>query len=198
MSQVLLGGTAIGIKTRNLVILGSDKMYLSGNLAFSNDVKKIYKITDNSYIAAAGLIADMQELVREVRYVLGNRRMLLGRDLTVKSTAKIVSVILYGNKGLPLYTQLLVGGYDTGPRLYSLDSLGSVMEDDYVAIGSGAETAIGLIDNRYREDLGEEELEQLILSAFKSVAKRDVLTGYTIDLVTISKSGSKEKRVSLM
>ena len=198
MSQVMLGGTAIGIRTDKYVVLGSDKMYLTGNLAFSNDVKKLYRISDNSYLAAAGLIADMQELVREVRYVLGNRKMLLGRDVSVRSTAKVVSVILYGNKGLPLYTQLLIGGYDVKPRLYSLDSLGSVMEDDYVAIGSGAETAIGVVDNAYNTQLTADELEKLVLDAFRSVARRDVLTGYVIDLVIISRSGAKEKRVSLM
>ena len=194
----MLGGTAIGIRTDKYVVLGSDKMYLTGNLAFSNDVKKLYRISDNSYLAAAGLIADMQELVREVRYVLGNRKMLLGRDVSVRSTAKVVSVILYGNKGLPLYTQLLIGGYDVKPRLYSLDSLGSVMEDDYVAIGSGAETAIGVVDNAYNTQLTADELEKLVLDAFRSVARRDVLTGYVIDLVIISRSGAKEKRVSLM
>ena len=198
MSQYLVGGTAIGIKTKDFVVLASDKMYLSGNFAFSNEVKKLYKISPKAFLAASGLIADMQELIREVKYIVGTRRVLLGRDVNVKSIAKIVSVILYGNKAFPMYTQLLVGGYDVSPHLYSLDSLGSVMSDDYVAIGSGSETAIGIIENEYSSNLSEEELESLILKAFKSVARRDVLTGFNIDMVLISKDGYKEKTLTLV
>ncbi|HIE37069.1 TPA: proteasome subunit beta [Candidatus Geothermarchaeota archaeon] len=198
MSYGYLGGTAIGVKTDNYVILASDKMYLLGSLAFSNEVKKVYKIVDNVYLAAAGLIADMQGLVRNIRYVIGTRRVNIGRELGIKPIAKLVSVVLYSNKALPYYTQLLVGGVNKGPELYSLDSLGSIMSDKYVAIGSGAETAIGIIESRYESLTNLESLEDLVINVFKSVAKRDVLTGYSIDTVYISKDGVLEKTINLL
>ena len=198
MSYGYLGGTAIGIKTDEYVVLASDKMYIAGNLAFSNEVRKLYKIADKTYLAAAGLIADMQGLVRNIRYVIGTRKIDLGRGVGIKPIAKLVSVILYSSKTLPYYTQLLVGGVDNGPELYSLDSLGSIMADKYVAIGSGAETAIGIIESRYDSITDLSSLEELVIDVFKSVARRDVLTGYSIDAVYISKDEAIEKTLNLI
>ncbi len=198
MSYGYLGGTAIGIKTDEYVVLASDKMYIAGNLAFSNEVRKLYKIVDKTYLAAAGLIADMQGLVRNIRYVIGTRKVDLGRELGIKPIAKLVSVILYSSKTFPYYTQLLVGGVDNEPKLFSLDSLGSIMADKYVAIGSGAETAIGIIESRYDSLTDLSSLEELVIDVFRSVAKRDVLTGYSIDTVYISKEEAVEKTINLL
>lgn len=198
MAYGYLGGTAIGIKTDDYVVLASDKMYLLGSLAFSNEVKKLYKIVDNVYLAAAGLVADMQGLVRNIRYVIGTRRVNIGRELGIKPIAKLVSVVLYSNKTLPYYTQLLVGGVNECTELYSLDSLGSIMSDKFVAIGSGAETAIGIIESRYETLTDLDSLEKLVINVFKSVAKRDVLTGYSVDTVYISKDRAFEKTINLL
>lgn len=198
MSYDYLGGTAIGIKTDEYVALASDKMYVARNLAFSNEVRKLYKIADKTYLAAAGLIADMQGLVRNIRYIIGTRRIDLGRELGIKPIAKLVSVILYSSKTFPYYTQLLVGGVDYQPRLFSLDSLGSIIEDNFVAIGSGAETAIGIIESRYESLRDLSSLDELVIDVFRSVAKRDVLTGYSIDTVYISRDGAIEKTINLL
>ena len=198
MSQYGVGGTAIGLRTRDSVLLATDKLYLAGNIAFSQSAKKLLRLTDRVYLAAAGLIADVQGLVKEVEYNIGTRTLLLQREMSVRSIARLVSVILYSSKGLPYYTQVLVGGYSRGPELYSLDSLGSVMEDQYVAIGTGAETALSILDTGYREDLGREEAIDLALRVFRAVTRRDVLTGYTIDLVYITSEGAEEFSKSLI
>ncbi len=198
MSQYGVGGTAIGLRTRDSVLLATDKLYLTGNIAFSQTAKKLLRLTDRVYLAAAGLIADVQGLVKEVEYNIGTRTLLLQREMSVHSIARLVSVILYSSKGLPYYTQVLVGGYSREPELYSLDSLGSVMEDQYVAIGTGAETALSILDTGYREDLGREEAIDLALRVFRAVTRRDVLTGYTIDLVYITSEGAEEFSRSLI
>ncbi len=198
MSQYGVGGTAIGLRTRDSVLLATDKLYLTGNIAFSQTAKKLLRLTDRVYLAAAGLIADVQGLVKEVEYNIGTRTLLLQREMSVRSIARLVSVILYSSKGLPYYTQVLVGGYSREPELYSLDSLGSVMEDQYVAIGTGAETALSILDTGYREDLGREEAIDLALRVFRAVTRRDVLTGYTIDLVYITSEGAEEFSRSLI
>ncbi len=178
--------------------MATDKLYLTGNIAFSQTAKKLLRLTDRVYLAAAGLIADVQGLVKEVEYNIGTRTLLLQREMSVHSIARLVSVILYSSKGLPYYTQVLVGGYSREPELYSLDSLGSVMEDQYVAIGTGAETALSILDTGYREDLGREEAIDLALRVFRAVTRRDVLTGYTIDLVYITSEGAEEFSRSLI
>ncbi len=192
MSYYGVGGTAIGIKTDKAVVLATDKLYLTGNVAFSQTAKKLFKLTDRVYMATAGLIADAQGLVKEVRYNIGVRTTTYQLEMPVKSIARLVSVILYSSKGLPFYTQVLVGGYLKRPELYSLDSLGSVMADDYVAIGTGAETALSVLDTNYRPDLKKDELIRLVEDAFLTVAQRDVLTGNRIDVVYIGEKKVEE------
>ena len=50
--------------------------------------------------------------------------------------------------------QPTLGGVDaTGPHVYSLDGAGGVMEDDYVAAGSGMQLAYGVLEREYEPDL---------------------------------------------
>ncbi len=192
MSYYGVGGTAIGIKTKDSVLLATDKLYLTGNVAFSQTAKKLYRLTDRVYLATAGLIADSQGLVKEVKYNIGVRMSSIQRSPSINSIARLVSVILYSSKGLPFYTQVLVGGVVDKPELYSLDSLGSVMSDDYVAIGTGAETALSILDTRYNESMNKEGLLRLVEDVFITVGQRDVLTGNKVDVVYISKDVVEE------
>ena len=198
MSQYYVSGTAIGVKSDEYVILATDKQYVVGGTALSSEVKKLHKVWDRAYIAASGLISDMQGLVRDIRYLVGVRRLQLGHDVDIRSIAKITSLLLYNNKLAPFYTQMLVGGYDSRPELFSLDSLGSIMSDKYVTVGSGAETSIGVLESGYNESLSGEELKKLVVKAFEAVAKRDVTTGYKIDLVVISRDKVEEETISLI
>lgn len=191
------GGTVIGLVTKDGVIVAADRRYTYENLIIATGVRKIFMVTEYACLAAAGLVSDFQQLVRDISYIVRIREIELERKVPIKSIAKLVSLLLYSNKLYPLLTQVLIGGYVDRPTLISLDPLGSLIEDKYVAVGSGAEIAIGILDSSYNDGLSIEDGRRIITEAFNAVAKRDALSGREIDVAVVRQSGYEITTITL-
>jgi proteasome beta subunit len=192
MSTYTPGATVLGLKTKDYVILSAEKRMTYGGFVVAKHVKKVFKITDSVGAAAAGLIADMQELFRQVSSLVKLRELETGKKTPVKGIAKLTSKLLYSHKLYPYYTQILIGGYVDKPGLYSLDPLGSVIEDNFMVIGTGAEIAIGILESGYREDLSVEDATELVTKAVKTAIGRDALSGDGLDIMIIDENGIRE------
>jgi len=188
------GATTVGVVCSDGVILASEKRVSYGHFVVSRVGKKVFKITEMIGAACAGLVSDMQILVREVEAYGSLFRLEVGRLISVKSAAKIMSNLLFAQRLFPLITQTVVGGIDDeGPSLYVLDVLGSNIPDKYTAVGSGAEIAIGVLEERYKEGLTVKEGKELVTGAIKSAISRDAMSGDGIDFLVITKDGIKEE-----
>ena len=77
--------------------------------------------------------------------------------------------------------------------LFILDPLGSVIEDDYAAIGTGAPIAIGIIESLYKKEIDLDDGKKLAYRAVKAAIERDAASGDGIDLVSISGKGIFEE-----
>ncbi|MEM2756893.1 MAG: proteasome subunit beta, partial [Sulfolobales archaeon] len=115
-----------------------------------------------------------------------------GYPPTLKSLASLLSIILNSSKYYPYIVQLLLGGYDTAPRLYAIELFGGVVEEEYSATGSGSPVAIGIIEGNYRRDMGLDEAINLAVKAVSASMARDVFTGEAVDVVAISKDSYRE------
>lgn len=188
------GATTIGVACKDCVILASEKRVSYGYLVVSKTGKKVFKISEYIGAACAGLISDMQILIREVS-AYGNLFSLdVGRPMSVRSAAKLMSNLLFNRRLAPLITQTIVGGVDSdGPSLYSLDPLGSVLPDKYTVVGSGTEIAMGVVEEGFKEGMSVEEAKALILRAMKSAVSRDIMSGDGIDFLIITKEGIAEE-----
>jgi proteasome beta subunit len=190
------GATTIGVVCADGVILASEKRVTYGYLVVSKGVKKVFKITDQIGAACAGLVGDMQILTREVEAQASLFSMDVGRRISVRSAAKLMSVILFNRRYAPLITQTIVGGLDEeGPSLYVLDVLGSLIPDKYAVVGSGTEIAMGVLEEGYKEELSIEEAKALVTRAIKSAISRDAMSGDGIDFLIITKEGIAEEAI---
>jgi proteasome beta subunit len=107
-----------------------------------------------------------------------------------------MSNILFKRRYAPLFTQTIVGGLDEeGSSLYVLDVLGSLIPDKYAAVGSGAEIAMGVLEEGYKETSTVEEAKALVTRAVKSAISRDAMSGDGIDFLIITKEGVAEESV---
>ncbi len=187
MSFYGTGATAVGIKGRNFVILAAEKRISYGGFIVSHSAKKVYKITDYLGLALAGLFADMQAIAKILAAELSYHEITIGRRIAVRAAAKLLASILYSNKYFPFFSEILVGGIelDGTAKLYVMDPVGSLIEDDYAAIGSGAPIAIGVLENGYRADLNLQKAKELAIAAIKAAIERDAMSGDGIDLLTI-------------
>ncbi|MEM0286727.1 MAG: proteasome subunit beta [Nitrososphaerota archaeon] len=190
------GATAVGVVFKDGVILAAEKRLALGTFIMSKGAKKVFPITSNTGAACAGMIADMQVLIRNVQAIIKIREMELRRRITANSVTKLMSVIMFERRLFPLLTQVILGGVDDSPSIYVLDPLGSVIPDKYACVGSGTELAIGILESEYRDDMSESEAKNLALKAIKASVQRDSASGDGVDMLVITKDGSKEETIA--
>jgi len=187
------GATAVGITYNDGVLLAAEKRVSYGNFVVNKNTKKTFNVTDHVGAACAGMVADMQVLVRQVSALSKIRKLETRRNVEPNSVAKLMSVIMFERRYFPLLTQVVVGGVTTGkPEIYTLDPLGSVLPDRYAAVGTGAEMALGVMDAEFDENLDEEKATDLALKSIRSSIQRDSASGDGIDILIINKNGKSE------
>jgi proteasome beta subunit len=191
------GATAIGLTYQDGVILAADKRISYGNFVVNKNTRKIFSITDQIASACAGMVADMQVLTRQVGALSKIRKLETRREMATNSAAKLMSVIMFERRYFPLLTQVIVGGVNTVPEIYTLDPLGSLLPDNYAAVGTGAELALGLIDSEYNKNMTEDASKKLAIKAIKSSVQRDSASGDGIDILAITNKGTKEESINL-
>ena len=195
--QYFPGATAVGISFNNGVLLASEQRVSFGNFLVNKNTKKTFVLTENVGAACAGMVADMNVLARQVAALSKIRKMEIRRKVPTNSVAKLMSVIMFERRYFPLLTQVIVGGYDDKPRIYTLDPLGSLLPDEYAAVGSGAEMALGILDAQYNSQMNEDDAKNLAIKSIRAAIQRDASSGDGIDILTISNRGKKEESLKV-
>ncbi|MEM4664693.1 MAG: archaeal proteasome endopeptidase complex subunit beta [Sulfolobales archaeon] len=188
------GATAVGLKLRDAVVLAAEKRVSYGGYVVSKAGKKVYLLADRFGMALAGLFADIQTISRWLAVEIKSYEIRLGYQISVKGAAKLLSTLLYQYKYYPFLSEIIFGGIDeTGPHLFVMDPLGSLIEDSYAAIGTGAPIAIGIIEGGYKEDLEVSEAEKLVFNAVRAAISRDAVSGDGVDIAVVARDKSYEK-----
>ena len=192
MSMYMPGATAVGISFDGGVVFASEKRIAFGNFLVSKSTKKTFEITPKVGATCAGLVADMQILSLQIAALAKIRKMELKREVPPNSVAKMMSNMMYERRYFPLLTQVIVGGVVDKPVLYTLDPLGSVLPDEYAAVGTGAEMALGVLDPQFKPNMTQDEAVDLAKKAVRSASLRDSASGDGLDVMIITEGGIKE------
>ncbi len=186
------GATAVGITFEGGLVFVSEKRIAFGNFLVSKTTKKTFEITPKVGATCAGLVADMQILSLQIAALAKIRKMELKRDVPPNSVAKMMSNMMYERRYFPLLTQVIVGGVVDKPVLYTLDPLGSVLPDEYAAVGTGAEMALGVLDPQFKQNMTKDEAVDLAKKAVRSASLRDSASGDGLDIMVITQDGINE------
>jgi len=191
------GTTTIGLVCKDCVVLAADKRATAGNFIAHKKVEKILPINDRMALTTAGVVSDIQLLVKLIKAELKLKSIRVGREPTVKEAANLLTNIIYSNvrklSMIPGITHFLLGGFDKELRLYDLYADGSITEiDDFVASGSGSVIAYGVLEANYKPDLSESEGVELAIKAVNAAMQRDSASGEGIDVYVINKSGVRK------
>ncbi len=190
------GATAVGITYKDGVVLGAERRITLGNMVVSKKGKKVFRVTDTVGAVCAGMVADMQNLVKEVGVYAKLKELEAKRQLKASSVAKLTSVIMFERRFSPLLTQVILGGVDVKPKIWVLDPLGSLLTDEYASVGTGAEMATGVMEAGYSANMSEKDARELAVSSIKASIERDSMSGNGIDLLTLDKQGFREEAIS--
>lgn len=191
--------TVVGLKVRDGVVMATDRRLSYGNIVLSRAARKIFVVDERAAVAFAGLYGDVSGLIRLLQADISAYKLIANAPVTTRSIAKRLSILMYSYKWFPFFVETLVGGVESDgtPRLYVLDPLGSILEEEYAAVGSGATVAFGFLENNYRPDMTVDDAEKVAISAVRTAIGRDIGSGDGIDVVSITRNGARERSITL-
>jgi len=180
--------TIVGIKTKEGVVLGSDRRASKGFFIGSKITQKITKIDDTLAVAIAGQLSDadyMVKLVKAERNLIELRR---GFPVTVKESARLIANQAYtGLKNYqPYFVELLIGGVDQeGGHVFVADMSGAITNEEFASSGSGSPIAYGVLESIYQKEMTNEQAKEIATKAVAAAMERDPGSGNGIDIWTI-------------
>eukprot|EP00897_Mesotaenium_endlicherianum_P007834 jgi/Mesen1/7079/ME000369S06405 len=121
-------GTAVGIRCKDGVVMGVEKLIISKMLVEGSS-RRIHAIDRHAGLAIAGLVADGRQVVNRARDEASQYKSVYGEPISVKvmcdriaSYAHVFTLYWWTR---PFGSSVLLGGYDKdGPSLYMVEPSG--------------------------------------------------------------------------
>jgi len=188
------GTTTVGVVCDGAVVLGAERKATMGYLMASKAARKILQLDDHIGMTIAGSVGDAQALERYIKAELKLYKLNEEKRINVKAAASLIANILYSRRMFPYIVQLIVGGHDGEPRLFSFDPSGSLMEEkEYFSSGSGSLTAFGVLEDSFKKGMKVEDAKRMVARAIYAATQRDIASGGSgIDLVVVNSRGFRE------
>ena len=182
------GACSVAIRCKDGVVLGNDCRSTWGYTVNSKKVTKLFPLTKDHRIAMTcyGLVGDFQALARIMQAQSNIYELRENTKISVNSMAKMVANYLYQRKMAPLYANVIVAGIDAdGPKVFTMDAIGSLMEDDYGVAGSSGTFAVGILEAEYKPMTTKKGIE-LMKKTISNAIKRDAMAGNAMDIMSIT------------
>lgn len=193
-----MGTTLIAIQCVDGVVIASDSRTSQGVYVTSRATNKITQISPHVFFARCGAASDTQALSKFAKYFLNvlsvNSEAPFARSVTV--CANVLRKLIQGNKGR-LTAGILCAGYDEtdGPAVWSVETSGMALRRKYATAGSGSAFMTAYCDENFREDFTVEEASKFAVNAVTGAIVRDGSSGGAVNLVVVTKEGSKRSTV---
>jgi proteasome beta subunit len=180
------GTTTVGIVAGDGVVLATDRRAsLGGRFVANKNTVKVERVHPTAAVTIAGSVGGAQAYVRQLRAegnLYGTRR---GETLRMDALATLAGNLL---RGLPV--SILLGGVgEEGPRLFSVDGAGGVLEDTYSASGSGMQIATGVLEDAFDPDGSVEDARNAAIDAVAAASERDTASGNGVNVAVVTGDG---------
>jgi len=159
LAAVAAGQQSVGIKTKNCVILATDKKQ-KNMLYDESSYFKVEPLTTTTGMVYAGLGPDYRLLVKKARKIAEQYSQLYGEDIPTLQLVQRVAVVVqeFTQSGgvRPFGVSLLMAGFDkysNKPHLYQCDPSGAYFAWKATAIGKHSVNAKTFLEKRYSENL---------------------------------------------
>ncbi|MEF8879858.1 MAG: archaeal proteasome endopeptidase complex subunit alpha [Candidatus Thermoplasmatota archaeon] len=169
------GTTTVGVKYKTGVVLIVDKR-ITSKLVEPGSIEKIFEIDDHLGCATSGLVADARALIDRARIDAQINEITYDEKIQVKTLVKDIcdfkqKYTQYGGVR-PFGTALLIAGVDdSGPRLFSTDPSGALMEYKASSEGAGRNAAMDFFESNYKKDMSQEEAIELAVKAMEKATE---------------------------
>ena len=184
----------MGLIAKGSVILATDMRASMGHLAYDEESRKLYKITDKMGVTNAGSVGDSLTIIRHMQSHARLYEIERETKITPEAMATYLSNILNANRYYPFQVQFILGGINNRPEIYELTAFGGVLKRKrYAVSGSGTELALSTLDNMYKTTMTEDEGIILAIRAITAGKKRDIYSGgKSVAVMIVSDKGVTE------
>lgn len=182
-AETSLGTTIVGVAADERVVLASDQRASLGGMVSSKSVQKIEPVGDGVALAFTGSVSGAQSLTAELRRERRLYETRRGQSMSVDALATLTGNLM---REQPRRVQHILGGVDSdGGHLYSFDGGGAALEHPFVADGSGGQTAYGVLEAGYDDDLSLDAAVELASDAIRAATERDLASGNGLCLAVL-------------
>ncbi|PSS11075.1 Proteasome subunit alpha type-4 like [Actinidia chinensis var. chinensis] len=198
MEAIGNAGTAIGILSKDGVVLVGEKKVTSKLLQTSTSTEKMYKIDDHVACAVAGIMSDANILINTARVQAQRYTYAYQEPMPVEQLVQSLCDTKQGDTqfvGLrPFGVSFLFGGWDKnyGFQLYMSDPSGNYGGWKVAAIGANNQAAQSMLKQDYKDDITREEAVQLALKVLGTMDSTS-LTSDKLELAEVFLSSGKVK-----
>ncbi|XP_072113844.1 proteasome subunit alpha-type 8 isoform X5 [Mobula birostris] len=161
------GSTAVGIRGKDIVVLGVEKKSVA-KLQEERTVRKICALDDHVCMAFAGLTADARIVINRARVECQSHKLTVEDPVTVEYITRFIATLkqryTQSNGRRPFGISALIVGfdYDGTPRLYQTDPSGTYQAWKVVQSG-GKNIELAIIRrNQVLKLLDAKEIESLV------------------------------------
>ena len=187
------GTTTLSFVFKGGIIAAVDSRASIGSFVGSKTTQKVLPVSKTILGTMAGGAADCSFWIRFLRNESKMHELIHeGRAISVARASRLLSSVLYGNRGLDLSVGTMIMGYDKrdGFSIYYIDNTGVRIKGDVFAVGSGSTFALGILDTEERKfDMSEEEAVTLGIKAIRHATLRDAASGGFIGVYLINENG---------
>ncbi|KAI5965260.1 PRE9 [Candida pseudojiufengensis] len=198
---ISMAGTALGIVTKEGIILACEKKITSKLLDNDGSSEKIYIINDQLICAVAGMTSDASILVNNARIQSQNYLKLYNEEIPCEILIKRVSNIKQGytqHGGLrPFGVSFLYAGWDNHYQyqLYTSNPSGNFSGWKATSIGANTSQVQTLLKKDYNDNLTLEEGSELAITILSKTMDLSNLNSDKIEIATLSFNENKSKLI---
>jgi len=180
-------GTLVGIATRDGILLAADTRTSQGTVVRSERVQKLAQVHPTAAMGSTDHLGVMQSFVRTIRLEADRYETDRGDPMTLPELSTVAAEKLRAESESGTF---VLGGVDAdGSHVFCLRPDGGVLEDEFVAVGSGQEIATGVLEAEATDSLPMAEARRVAGRALASSAERDALTGVGVRIAEITAAG---------
>src|SRR3982751_6583470 len=177
LEAVNRGSTTIGIKTTEFALISS---HIKPTLPLVDPNEKIFTIDKHIGATVSGYMADIEQLIEEIRLQAQKHRLSYESPIDIKSIAKHLSTYLHNYTIYAVRPQaasiIIAGADESGLQLYQVDPSGTYLKGSGFAIGNASDTALEEIQKGYSKNMTVEQALELSNSAIeKAVGEKSVV-----------------------
>ncbi len=204
-NELKSGTTTVGIVCKDCVVLAADTRATAGNLITESTIDKVVPVSKNMAVTFSGSVSTIQVLMQYLKSELNMMKIRNGRDVTTHEAVNLLrnwvySVIRQPSMVAGIAHFLFAGADSQGLHLYDVFPDGSLSKEQrFKASGSGSTFVYGILENRYKENMSEEDGVKLAIDCVDASIQRDNASGNGVNVFVVDKDGVKKvatKRVN--